>query len=104
MKLNSNDIECIIRDCGDMMLSQYAKLLRDGCEHLCPKCNGDGSITETYDVVDSWGSYYKKTSTTECSVCNGVGYTKERKIPVTKIVGYEDVEEDIEQMLLKEDK
>lgn len=61
--------------------------------HICPKCNGTGSVSIEYNAYpsglpDSGWVEDIKTKIISCDLCAGGGYTEQKFEPVTKVVGY----------------
>ncbi len=68
---------------------------RHGYIHKCPKCKSEGKLKITYNAYpkgfpDSNWVRDMRTKWVDCDLCEGRGYTKTKKVPVTELVGYRD--------------
>lgn len=96
-KLTPYQIQNIIKERGDVRLSDLIEIVKKDKVHECPKCKGVGFHCVIENVYPSglpdsgWAIVVQKVYD-DCDLCEGFGYTKKRMRSVHQITGYEECE------------
>lgn len=80
------DIEILINRYGkNATLKEVLRAEQGDYIYVCPKCAGRGIVKEKYFTGEGYNQE-EKIREIKCSLCNGIGYTKEKYVKKYKKV------------------